>query len=103
MSHSFPTRRSSDLPAPLQPRHQPVVYVLMDEETPERRAALAGGAHGSEGDSALGEVEIRRGSDDHAVVAAELEQRAAEAGGDARPDLAAHARRASGEIGRAHV
>ena len=54
------------------------------------RAALAGGADGREDDAAHGELEVGRRGDDRRVVAAELEDRAAEAatattGATARP------------------
>jgi hypothetical protein len=52
----------------------------VDEEAAQGGAALAGRAHGGEGDGAQGEVEIGRGRDDGGVVAAELEQGAGEAG-----------------------
>ncbi len=62
----------------LQPRQQRVVEAVMDEEPAQGGAALAGRADCSEQDGADGEVEIGRGCDDHAVIAAELEQRPGE-------------------------
>ena len=61
-----------------------------------RRAALAGRADGGEEHAADDEVEVGARRDDRGVVAAELEQRAAEAGRDARRQLLAHLRRARG-------
>ncbi len=64
---------------------------VVDEQAAEGGAALAGGAHGREGDGAEGEVEVGGGADDAGVVAAELEQGAGEAGGETGADEAAHA------------
>ena len=80
----------------LQARQQAIIDLLMHDQAAQRGAALAGGADGREGDGAHGQVEIGRGRHDHGVVAAELQQRAAEALGHARRDLAAHARGAGG-------
>ena len=55
-----------------------------------------GGAGRGEDDALQGEVEVGGRGDDGGVVAAELQQAAAEAGRDAGADLAAHARRAGG-------
>jgi hypothetical protein len=68
----------------------------MREEPAQRGAALAGGAGGGEQDAAGGEIEIGGRRHDHAVVAAEFEDGAAEALGDARRHGAAHARRSGG-------
>ena len=48
----------------------------MHEQPAQRGAALAGGAHGGEGDAAHREIEVGRGRDDGGVVAAEFENRA---------------------------
>ena len=80
----------------LEPRHQAVVDAVMHEQAPQRGAALAGRAHGREGDGAHRQIEIGRGRDDRGVVAAELEDRAGEARGEARADRAAHGGRAGG-------
>ena len=58
----------------------------MDDEPAHGRAALAGRARGGEDDAAHGQVEVGDGRDDGGVVAAELEQAAAEAGRDPRRD-----------------
>ena len=68
----------------------------MHDQAPEARAALAGGADGGEENAAHDQVEIGARRDDGGVVAAELEQRAAEPGRDARRELLAHLRRAGG-------
>ncbi len=68
----------------------------MHDQPAQGCAALAGGAHGGEGDAAQGQVQVGRGGDDGGVVAAELQQRTAEPGGDPGPDLAAHGGRARG-------
>ena len=68
----------------------------VDEEAAEGGAALAGGAHGGEGDGAEGEREIGRRADDAGVVAAELEEGAGEALGEAGADGSAHAGGAGG-------
>ena len=65
----------------------------MDDEPAQRGAALPGRADGGEDDRPHRQVEIGRGGDDHRVVAAELEDRAAEPGGDLRADDRAHAGR----------
>ena len=62
----------------------------MHDQPPQRRAPLAGGAGRREHDAADGEVEVGRRGDDRRVVAAELEEAAAEAGGDHGRDLAPH-------------
>ena len=75
----------------------------MHEQPPQRRAALARRAHGREGDGADCEIEIGRRRDDGGVVAAELQDRAGETGGEARADGAAHGgrtgRRDDGDAG----
>ena len=68
----------------------------MHDQAPEARAALAGGADGGEENAAHDQVEVGARRDDRGVVAAELEQRAAEPGRDARCELLAHLRRAGG-------
>ena len=67
---------------------------LVHDQAAQARAALAGGADGGEENAADDEVEVGARRDDRGVVAAELEQRAAEPGGDARCELLAHLRRA---------
>ena len=66
----------------------------MDDQPPQRGAALAGGADGREQDGADRHVEVGGRRDDHRVVAAELENGAPEPGGDLRPDRRAHPGRA---------
>ena len=66
----------------------------MEEEPARRRAALAGGADGGEEHGAQREIEVGVVGDDDAVVAAELEERAAEPLGDDLADRLAHADRA---------
>ncbi len=73
-----------------------VVDGLVDDEAAERGAALACGSHGGEGDGAEGEVEVGGGADDGGVVAAEFEDGAGEAGGEARSYGTAHGGRAGG-------
>ena len=51
----------------------------VQEETADGGAALAGGADGAEEDGAEREIEVRIVHDDDAVVAAEFEERAAQA------------------------
>ena len=80
----------------LQPRHQRVVDALVDEQAAQRRAALAGRAHGGEGNAAQRQVEIGRRADDRRIVAAEFEDGAGETLRQARADGAAHGRRAGG-------
>ena len=67
---------------------------LVHDQPAQARAALPGGADRGEEDAADDEVEVGARRHDRGVVAAELEQRAAEAGGDARGELLAHLRRA---------
>ena len=68
----------------------------VDDEAAQRGAALPGGADGGEHDRPDRHVEIGGRGDDHGVVAAELEDRAAVAGGDLGADDRAHAGRAGG-------
>ena len=63
---------------------------LVHDQPAHRRAPLAGGAGGGEHDGAHGEVEVGRRRDDRGVVAAELEDGPAEAGGHPRRDRGAH-------------
>ena len=80
----------------LQPLDQRVGDVV-DDQAAQGGAALARGADRGEGDGARGQLQVGARRDDHRVVAAELEQRAAEAFGDAAaPTLAAHAGAAGG-------
>ena len=58
------------------------------QHAPRRGAALARRADGAEHERGHREVEIRALIDDHGVVAAEFQEAAAEAGGDAHADLA---------------
>ncbi len=51
----------------------------MNEQPPQRRAALTGRAHGRERDPAQRKVEVGGRADDRRVVAAKLEDRAGEA------------------------
>ena len=69
---------------------------FVDDQPAQRRAALAAGADGGEDDRADGEIEIGRRRDDHAVVAAEFEQRPAEPLGDGFGNGAAHRHGAGG-------
>ena len=66
------------------------------DQPAQRGAALPGGARRGEHDAAHGEVEVGGRGDDRRVVAAELEQAAAEARGDPRADRAAHPHRPGG-------
>jgi len=68
----------------------------VDKETAEGGAALAGRAHGGEGDRAKGEREVGGWADDAGVVAAEFEEGAGKAGGEAGADGSAHAGGAGG-------
>src|SRR5205085_12296261 len=52
---------------------------LLNEQASNGGAALAGGPDGAEQDSSQGEVEVRVVHDDHAVVAAQLQQSSPEA------------------------
>ena len=62
----------------------------MHEKPPQCRTALARRAHGREGDGPDCEIEIGRGRDNSGVIAAELQDRAGETGGETRADSAAH-------------
>ena len=68
----------------------------MDDQTAQAGAALARRADGREGDAAHRQLEVGARRDDGRVVAAELEDQAAEAAGDDRSDGPAHARRSGG-------
>ena len=72
----------------------------MDDQAPERGAALSRRADGGKHDRPDRHVEIGRGGDDHRIVAAELEDRPAEPRGDLGPDDRAHAGRAGGRDDR---
>ena len=65
----------------------------MDDQPPQRRATLARGPGRREQDRPLGQLEVRARAHDHRIVAAQLEQRPAEALRDPRTDRAAHRRR----------
>ena len=80
----------------LQPSDQSVRDALVDQQTAQGGAALAAGADGREGDGPDRHVEVGGGGDDHRVVAAELQQRTAETGGDGLRDGPAHARGTGG-------
>ena len=67
---------------------------LVHDQAAQARAPLPGGADRREEDAADDEVEVGARRHDRGVVAAELEQRAAEARGDARGELLPHRRRA---------
>ncbi len=68
----------------------------MGDDPAQGGAALAGGAGGGEDDAPHGQVEVGRGGHHGGVVAAELEQAAAEAGRHAGGDEGPHAFRAGG-------
>ena len=72
----------------------------MDDEAAQRGAALPRSADGGEHDRPDRHVEIGGRGDDHRIVAAELEDRAAEPGGDLGSDDRAHAGRAGGRDDR---
>src|SRR5262249_61609304 len=57
-------------------RHYALIDLVMHEQPPQRRAALARCTHRRKRDGADCEIEIRRGRDDGSVVAAELKDRA---------------------------
>ena len=79
-------------------RDQPALDLVdarcVDQQAAGRRAALAGGADRAEEHRGHHQVEVGELVDDDGVVAAELEQAAAEAGGDALADVPADLRRA---------
>ena len=79
-----------------QTRHELVIDAVMHEETAKRGAALAGRAHGAEGDGAQRHVEIGGRADDAGIVAAEFQNGAGKAFRQTRADIAAHAGGASG-------
>ncbi len=68
----------------------------MDEDAAGGGATLAGGADGAEQNGARGQVQVGRGGDDDGVVAAQFEQRAAQAALTTFADVAAHVGRAGG-------
>ncbi len=74
----------------LEPGHELVGNALVNDQPAEGGAALACGSGGGEGDGAGGQFEIGRRGDDHAVVAAELEQATAQAFTDHFGDGPAH-------------
>jgi hypothetical protein len=74
----------------------------MDQQPAQRRAALTGGAHRPERHRAQRQVEIRRRRDDRGIVAAELEDRLAEAARDALADRPPHPGR-SGRRDQGHA
>ena len=80
----------------LQPRHEPVVDALVDEQPPQGRAALAGGPDRAEENRAGRHVEIGGGRDDERIVAAQLHHRAAEPAVHFPGHVEAHPRRAGG-------
>jgi hypothetical protein len=69
---------------------------LLQEEAADGGAALAGGADGAEQDGAEGEVKVGVRGDDDAIVAAELEDGAANAPADNLGDPVAHAAASGG-------
>ena len=77
----------------LQPRDEALINAIVDKKAPRRRAALSCCPHRSERDAPQRKIEIGRWSDDHAIIAAEFEDRARETLGKPRCDRAAHARR----------
>ena len=90
---SVPHRGVADLGhvvGAFEARQQRVVDALVHEEAAQRCAPLPSGAHGREGDGPQGQAEVGGGADDGGIVAAEAEDGAGEAGGQARPDMAAH-------------
>ncbi len=79
-----------------QSLHELLVDRRVRDQPSRRRAALTGGAPGAEGDATQREFQIGAGCDHHRVVAAQFQQRAAEALRDAWCEGAAHPRRAGG-------
>ncbi len=73
-----------------------MVHALVDDETARGGAALATGAHGAEDGGGDGHVEVGTGGDDDGVVAAQLQQAFAHAGGHGLADGFAHAGAAGG-------
>ena len=63
----------------LQPLDQVADDRLVHDQPPQRRTPLAAGAGGGEGDRPHGQIQVGRRGDDHGVVAAEFQQRAARA------------------------
>ena len=78
----------------LQLRDQCIMDVFIHDQSPQRGAALAGGADCREGDGAEREREIGGGTDDRGIVAAEFEDRARKPPCKPRTDLTTHRRRA---------
>src|SRR5690606_1348654 len=68
----------------LETRDEGVVNAFMHEETAQRGAALASGAHCAESDCAQRHVEIGRRADDACIVAAQFENCASKTLGKAR-------------------
>ena len=66
----------------------------MHDHPPQRRTALPGRARGGEDDAAHRQIQIGRRGDDRGVVAAQLQQRPAEALRDPRAHLLTHPHRA---------
>ena len=76
----------------LEPAAELVGDALVHDQPAQAGAALAGRADRAEDDGAHGQVEVGARRDDHAVVAAQLEQGAAEPRGDQRRERLAHGR-----------
>ena len=70
--------------------------LLVHDEPTQGGATLTGGTHGREQDGTHREFEIRRGRDDHAVVATQFENAPPETFRDHGRDGASHARAAGG-------
>ncbi len=69
-------------------------HALVDDQAAQRCASLPGRAHSREGDRARGQLQVCARRDDHRVVAAQLQDRPAEALAHPRRDQAAHPRAA---------
>ena len=69
---------------------------FVDDDAARAGAALAGGADGAEEDGAQRELQVGRRRHDDRIIAAQLEERAAEAPGHDLADAPAHAGRARG-------
>ena len=80
----------------LQPRHQGLVDVAVDDQPAQAGAALAGGADRREQDGADGQFQVGGRRHDHRVVAAKLQDGAGEALGQTGADFTAHAGAAGG-------
>ena len=91
---STPGSRGSPIGQPgedgLQPPGQVRRDRLVDDQPPQRRAALAAGAGGGEGDRAHRQLQVGRRGDDHGVVAAEFQQRPAQPSGHSLSHRPAH-------------